>query len=97
MLAHIVHSLSTLTLKQTPHLKKPGINTRVSPHVPLQFVGIPAGIAAQAALERALSSVRTNVAFQFANLQFKSKTEVSTGNRSDCQKYKKSVKSLRHF
>ena len=50
----------------------------MGPHVPLQFVGIPAGIAAQAALERTLSSVRTNVAFQFANLEVKSKTEVST-------------------
>lgn len=41
---------------------------RVGPHVPLQFVGIPAGIAAQAALEWTLSGVRTDVAFQFANL-----------------------------
>lgn len=49
----------------------------MGPHVPLQFVSIPAGIAAQAALERTLSSVRTNVAFQFANLKAKNKTEVS--------------------
>lgn len=49
----------------------------MGPHVPLQFVGIPAGVAAQAALEGTLSSVRTNVAFQFANLEVKSKTEVS--------------------
>lgn len=42
--------------------------SRVGSHVPLQFVSIPAGIAAQAALERTLPSVRTNVAFQFANL-----------------------------
>lgn len=52
-------------------------NTRVGSHVPLQFVSIPAGIAAQAALERTLPSVRTNVAFQFANLKAKNKTEVS--------------------
>lgn len=50
----------------------------MGPHVPLQFVGIPAGVAAQAALERTLSGVRTNVAFQFANLEVKSETEVST-------------------
>lgn len=46
--------------------------------MPLQFVGVSAGIAAQAALERALPGVRTDVAFQFANLEAKSKTEVST-------------------
>lgn len=50
--------------------------------MPLQFVGVSAGIAAQAALERALSGVRTDVAFQFANLEAKSKTEVSTDEQA---------------
>lgn len=54
----------------------------MGPHVPLQFVGVPAGIAAQAALERALSGVWTDVAFQFANLEAKSKTEVSTDEQA---------------
>lgn len=38
-------------------------------HVPLQFVSVPAGVAAQAALEWTLSSVRANVAFQLADLK----------------------------
>lgn len=69
-------SLSTLTLREH------GISTGVGPHVPLQFVGVSAGIAAQAALERALPSVRADVAFQFANLEAKSKTEVSTDEQA---------------
>lgn len=76
MPAHTVHRLSTLTLREY------GISTRVGPHVPLQFVGVSAGIAAQAALERALSGVRTDVAFQFANLEAKSKTEVTTDEQA---------------
>lgn len=76
MSARTVHSLSTLTPREF------GISTGVGPHVPLQFVGVPAGIAAQAALERALSGVWTDVAFQFANLEAKSKTEVSTDEQA---------------
>lgn len=44
------------------------IFTRVGSHVPLQFVSVPAGVAAQAALEWTLSSVRAYVAFQLADL-----------------------------
>lgn len=41
----------------------------MGPHVPLQFVSVSAGIAAQAALEWTLPSVRANVAFQLADLK----------------------------
>lgn len=42
--------------------------TRVRPHVPLQLVGISAGVTAQAALERTLSSVGADVPFQLTHL-----------------------------
>lgn len=41
----------------------------MGPHVPLQLVSVSAGVAAQAALEWAFPGVRTNVAFQLANLK----------------------------
>lgn len=63
--------------------------------MPLQFVGVSAGVAAQAALERALPGVRTDVAFQFANLEAKSRTELSTDEQArlpklqeTCQEFK---------
>lgn len=40
-------------------------------HVSLQLVGVSAGIAAQAALEWTLSSMRANVSLQFADLVYK--------------------------
>lgn len=39
----------------------------MSSHVPFQLVCVPAGITAQAALERTLPSMRANVTFQFAD------------------------------
>lgn len=50
--------------------------------MPLQFVGVSAGVAAQAALERALPGVRTDVAFQFADLETNSRTGVSTDEQA---------------
>lgn len=67
-------------------LREQGVGTGVGPHVPLQFVGVSAGIAAQAALERALPGVRTDVAFQFANLEAKGKAEVSTEEQASLPK-----------
>lgn len=49
----------------------------MSSHVPLQFVSVPAGVAAQAALEWALSGVRANVTFQLADLKPKNAKRVS--------------------
>lgn len=64
----------------------------MGPHVPLQFVGVPAGVAAQAALERALAGVGANVAFQFANLEAKSRTDVSTAGLTARRSQAKSLR-----
>ena len=40
----------------------------MGPHVSLELVGISAGVAAQAALERTLSSVGADVALQLTHL-----------------------------
>lgn len=61
-----------------PVLTSPNaIHTRVSSHVPLQFVSVPAGVTAQAALEWTFSSVRANVTFQLADLKPKNANGVS--------------------
>lgn len=45
--------------------------------MPLQFVSVPAGVTAQAALEWTFSSVRANVTFQLADLKPKNANGVS--------------------
>lgn len=48
----------------------------MSSHVPFQLVCVPAGVTAQATLERTLPSMRANVTFQFADLKRESTSTV---------------------